>query len=63
GGTSDLLTVADPVGGATCDTATPSLTFDFQLNTALQQCRPYVISNFNLAAQPVTIYGAFSRAC
>lgn len=57
GGTSDLLTVADPVGGATCDTATPSLTFDFQLNTALQQCRPYVISNFNLAAQPVTIYG------
>ncbi|KAG8924908.1 hypothetical protein FRC00_004559, partial [Tulasnella sp. 408] len=39
GGTSGLLTVADPVGGATCDTATPSLAFDFQLNTALQQWR------------------------
>ncbi|KAG8953084.1 hypothetical protein FRC04_003031 [Tulasnella sp. 424] len=57
GGTSDLLTVADPVGGATCDTTVPSVAFDFQLNTALQQCRPYAISNFNLATQPVTIYG------
>ncbi|KAG8925876.1 hypothetical protein FRC01_009584 [Tulasnella sp. 417] len=57
GGTSGLLTAADPVGGATCDTSTPSLAYDFQLNTALQQCRPYVISNFNLATQPVTIYG------
>ncbi|KAG8972226.1 hypothetical protein FRB90_010286, partial [Tulasnella sp. 427] len=57
GGTSDLLTVADPVSGATCDTSVPTLAFDFQLNTALQQCRPYVISDFNLATQPVTIYG------
>ncbi|KAG8902747.1 hypothetical protein FRB99_004172 [Tulasnella sp. 403] len=57
GGLSDLLTVGDPVNNASCDLTEPSLAFNFQLNTALQQCRPYTISNYNGSTAPVTIYG------
>ncbi|KAG8968217.1 hypothetical protein FRC03_008352 [Tulasnella sp. 419] len=57
GGTSDILTAADPVNGATCNTTSPKVDFDFQLNTALQQCRPYTIDAYTAAQQPVSILG------
>lgn len=59
GGTSDLLTVGDPLSGASCNTNTPSISFDFQLLSSLQQCREYNISDFTTAIAPVTIYGTF----
>ncbi|PPQ62829.1 hypothetical protein CVT24_000523 [Panaeolus cyanescens] len=56
GGTTTVLTVQASKGGK-CDTTDPGIGFPFQLNTALQQCRPFVFSGYNSATQPVTITG------
>lgn len=39
GGTSELLTVGEPVGSASCNTSNPALSFEFSLPSSLQQCR------------------------
>ncbi|TDL28532.1 hypothetical protein BD410DRAFT_781054 [Rickenella mellea] len=57
GGVSDLLTTGASISGATCNTTAPQPEFFFELNTALQQCRPYIFSNYRGAIQPVTIQG------
>ena len=57
GGTSALLTVADPLPGASCDITVPNTPFDFQINDALQQCRAFSFTGYDVATQPVTIYG------
>ncbi|KAF8846315.1 hypothetical protein BDN67DRAFT_1019991 [Paxillus ammoniavirescens] len=57
GGTTNLLTVASQVGGASCDTSAPTLAFDFSLPSSLQQCSPYVFDAYNGATLPVTITG------
>jgi len=54
GGTSSLMTVAPSKGGS-CNSTDPGVAFAFQLNTALQQCRPFVFSGFDGAVQPVKI--------
>ncbi|KAF9040546.1 hypothetical protein BJ165DRAFT_1490722 [Panaeolus papilionaceus] len=54
GGTTRVLTVGASKGGQ-CNTTDPGIDFAFQLNTALQQCRPFVFSGYNTAVQPVTI--------
>jgi len=56
GGTTQVL-VAGPSKGGTCDTAQPTVDFTFMLNSALQQCRPFVFSGYTAAVQPVTIMG------
>jgi len=57
GGTTDIQTVGPSVGGKTCDTVDPGVSFSFQLNSVLQQCRPYTFSDYSGAIQPVTIMG------
>ncbi|TCD69907.1 hypothetical protein EIP91_005731 [Steccherinum ochraceum] len=57
GGTSDVITVGDALGGKTCNTTDPGVDFFFDLNTALNQCRPFTFSGFDGAVQPVTITG------
>ncbi|KAI0274719.1 hypothetical protein BC834DRAFT_6550 [Gloeopeniophorella convolvens] len=57
GGISPLLTVEAPAGGASCNTVDPGPNFVYDLDFALQQCRPYTFSNFPDAVQPVTIVG------
>ncbi|KIK87436.1 hypothetical protein PAXRUDRAFT_831835 [Paxillus rubicundulus Ve08.2h10] len=57
GGTTNLLTVAPQVGGASCDTSAPTLAFDFSLPSSLQQCSPYVFDSYSGATLPVTITG------
>ncbi|KAF9463834.1 hypothetical protein BDZ94DRAFT_1257555 [Collybia nuda] len=54
GGTTDVLVTGASVGGV-CNTQDPGVDFPFQLNLALQQCRPYVFSGYADAQQPVTI--------
>ncbi|KAF5385180.1 hypothetical protein D9615_001461 [Tricholomella constricta] len=56
GGTTDVLTTGASKGG-TCDTKDPGVDFSFELNTALQQCRPYIFSGYSDALQPITIIG------
>ncbi|KAF8632585.1 hypothetical protein AX15_001792 [Amanita polypyramis BW_CC] len=56
GGTSDVLTVGPSQGGK-CDTKSPGIAFTYQLNTALQQCRPFTVSDYSTAAQPISFYG------
>ncbi|KAF8641021.1 hypothetical protein AX17_000666 [Amanita inopinata Kibby_2008] len=56
GGTTDVLTVG-PSKGAACDTKGPGIAFPFQLNTALQQCRPFIVDGYAQAVQPVSFYG------
>ncbi|KAF8168177.1 hypothetical protein B0H34DRAFT_49886 [Crassisporium funariophilum] len=56
GGTTTALTVGASKGGS-CDTTDPGIAFPFQLNSALQQCRPFVFSGYDTAIQPVTITG------
>lgn len=38
GGTSELLTVGEPVGSASCNTTNPTLVYSFSLPSSLQQC-------------------------
>jgi hypothetical protein len=57
GGTTDIQTVGPSVGGKTCNTVDPGVAFPFQLNSVLQQCRPYTFSDYSGAIQPVTIMG------
>ncbi|PFH50812.1 hypothetical protein AMATHDRAFT_60460 [Amanita thiersii Skay4041] len=57
GGTTDVLTVGPPSKGGKCDTKGPSISFPFQLNSALQQCRPFRVDGYNQAVQPVSFYG------
>ncbi|KAH7929312.1 hypothetical protein BV22DRAFT_1057011 [Leucogyrophana mollusca] len=57
GGTSNVLTVGDPVGNNNCNTTNPAVAFTFDLNNALQQCQPYTFSGYNGAVQPVIITG------
>ncbi|KJA29411.1 hypothetical protein HYPSUDRAFT_516676 [Hypholoma sublateritium FD-334 SS-4] len=54
GGTSNILNVAASQGGS-CNTTDPGISFSYQLNTALQQCRPFTFSDYTGAVQPVTI--------
>lgn len=56
GGTTAVLTTQG-VDGASCNTTDPGVDFSYQLNSALQQCRPYVFSGYDGAVQPVTITG------
>ncbi|KAF8078693.1 hypothetical protein FPV67DRAFT_1604133 [Lyophyllum atratum] len=56
GGTTDLLTTGASQGGS-CNTVDPGVDFSFELNSALQQCRPYSFTGFTKAVQPVTIIG------
>ncbi|KAF8905510.1 hypothetical protein CPB84DRAFT_1727048 [Gymnopilus junonius] len=53
GGTTEILTT-QPSKGVSCNTNT-TVNFSFQLNSALQQCRPYVFNGYTAAVQPVTI--------
>ncbi|RDB28952.1 hypothetical protein Hypma_015596 [Hypsizygus marmoreus] len=56
GGSSDALTSGVSRGGS-CDFKDPGVDFLFELNSALQQCRPYVFSGYADAIQPLTIIG------
>jgi len=56
GGSSDVLVVGASLGGS-CNTTDPGVAYPFELNTALQQCRPFTISGYDGAIQPVTIMG------
>ncbi|KAG6814092.1 hypothetical protein H0H92_003139 [Tricholoma furcatifolium] len=56
GGTSDVLTTGTSLGGS-CNTTDPGVAFSFELNSALQQCGPYVINGYTGAVQPVTFTG------
>ncbi|KAL1754648.1 hypothetical protein FB107DRAFT_263130 [Schizophyllum commune] len=55
GVSSDVLTAGD--SSSSCDTDDPKTGFEFELNSALQQCRPYVFSGYGEASKPVTAYG------
>ncbi|EPQ60555.1 hypothetical protein GLOTRDRAFT_113163 [Gloeophyllum trabeum ATCC 11539] len=57
GGVSELIAVGKSVGNKQCNTTDPGVAFEYQLNTALQQCRPYTFSAYSGAVQPVTIMG------
>ncbi|KAK7694758.1 hypothetical protein QCA50_001946 [Cerrena zonata] len=57
GGTSDVLKVGASVGNQNCNTTDPGVDFFFELNTALQQCRPFTFDNYVGAQQPITITG------
>ncbi|KAK2461972.1 hypothetical protein APHAL10511_006435 [Amanita phalloides] len=59
GGVSRLLTVGTSKGG--CNTKSPSVPFTYQLNTALRQCRPFMVSGYSQGVQPVTLYGVIPR--
>jgi hypothetical protein len=61
GGTTNILTVGASVSGSTCDTTDPGVAYTFQLNTVLQQCRPYTFSGYSGATQPVTIMALIPR--
>ncbi|KAL1748471.1 hypothetical protein HDZ31DRAFT_79604 [Schizophyllum fasciatum] len=55
GVSSDILTAGE--SSSSCNTDEPNTEYQFELNSALQQCRPYVFSGYNTANKPVTIYG------
>ncbi|TRM60221.1 hypothetical protein BD626DRAFT_505838 [Schizophyllum amplum] len=55
GVSSDVLSTGD--SSSSCDTNDAGTDFTFELNSALQQCRPYTFSNYGGASKPVTIYG------
>ncbi|KAG8692166.1 hypothetical protein FRC08_009972 [Ceratobasidium sp. 394] len=57
GGTSGLLTAGVDSKSQSCNTTDPGTDFTYQLNTALQQCRPYRWEGYTGAVQPITIYG------
>jgi len=54
GGSTNVLEV-QPSKGGSCNTTNPQIDFEFELNTALQQCRPFVFSDYTGAVQPATI--------
>ncbi|KAF8898816.1 hypothetical protein BD779DRAFT_39725 [Infundibulicybe gibba] len=56
GGSTAVLQVEASQGGV-CNTTDPGVAFSFELNTALQQCRPYTFGNYSGAVQPITITG------
>ncbi|KAI0094814.1 hypothetical protein BDY19DRAFT_44567 [Irpex rosettiformis] len=55
GGVSSLITTG--AGSTGCNTTDTGVDFFFELNDALVQCREYNISGYDLAIQPVTIFG------
>ncbi|EIN04023.1 hypothetical protein PUNSTDRAFT_123068 [Punctularia strigosozonata HHB-11173 SS5] len=57
GGTTEVLTVGSSISGASCDTTGAKADFTFELDNALQQCRPFTFGNYNDAVQPVHILG------
>ncbi|KAF8140320.1 hypothetical protein EV363DRAFT_341458 [Boletus edulis] len=57
GGISELLTVGEPVNGASCNTTNPTLAYSFSLPSSLQQCSSYVFNGYDGAVLPVTITG------
>jgi len=54
GGSSNVYTVLQSNGGV-CNSTDPGTAFVFQLNSNLQQCRPFTFSGFDGAVPPVTI--------
>ncbi|KAG5717295.1 hypothetical protein E4T56_gene15442, partial [Termitomyces sp. T112] len=56
GGTTSLQTTGASQGGL-CNTTDPGPAFTFDLSAELQQCGPFVFSDYNGAGQPVTIAG------
>ncbi|KAF8647917.1 hypothetical protein AX16_006449, partial [Volvariella volvacea WC 439] len=56
GGSTNVLTVGTSRGGS-CNATDPGVDFSFELNMALQQCRPFVFSGYTRAILPVTIFG------
>lgn len=54
GGSSNVYTVLGSKGGV-CNTTDPGTDFVFQLNSNLQQCRPFTFSGYDAAVPPVTI--------
>ncbi|KAI0068453.1 hypothetical protein BV25DRAFT_582861 [Artomyces pyxidatus] len=57
GGISEVLTVGAAASGANCNATVPSPDWQYDLNTALQQCRPYTFGPYTDPVQPVTVYG------
>ncbi|KAG6381116.1 hypothetical protein JVT61DRAFT_5514 [Boletus reticuloceps] len=55
GGISELLTVGEPVNGASCNTTNPTLAYSFSLPSSLQQCSSYIFNGYDGAVLPVTI--------
>ncbi|KAJ3552074.1 hypothetical protein NM688_g4348 [Phlebia brevispora] len=58
GGISNVQVVGPSISNTNCNTTDPGVDFFFELNTALQQCRPYTFSGYTGAVQPITIWGA-----
>ncbi|KAF8886323.1 hypothetical protein BD779DRAFT_626758 [Infundibulicybe gibba] len=56
GGSTALLQV-EAQHGIDCNTTDLGVAFSFELNSGLQQCRPYIFSDYSGAVQPVTIMG------
>lgn len=54
GGSTPVLTVA-PGAASACNTTVSPPPFFFQANSALQQCRPFVFSNYTNATLPIHI--------
>ncbi|ETW87415.1 hypothetical protein HETIRDRAFT_431760 [Heterobasidion irregulare TC 32-1] len=54
GDISQLLTVGAPTG-ASCNTTDPGVEFNYQLDSALQQCRTFLFDGYSSAVQPVKI--------
>lgn len=57
GGTSGLLTAGINSNSPSCNTTDPGTDFTYELNSALQQCRPYTWEGYETAVQPLTIIG------
>lgn len=61
GGNSDILNVGSSSMGAQCNTTDPGSNLSFQLESNLQQCGQYDISNYSAAVQRMYHKPADSR--
>lgn len=57
GGNSDILVAGSSATNAQCNLTDPGVDFRFQLNSNMQQCRLFNISDYDGAQQPVHIFG------
>ncbi|THH34138.1 hypothetical protein EUX98_g159 [Antrodiella citrinella] len=57
GGTTSIVSAGAALSGNSCNVTNPATGFFFDLNDSLNQCRPYSISGYGAAVQPVTITG------